>query len=238
MSKISARTSHRRGRRRFLGPRANDPRVIRSRAAVLKAGRTLFLRKGYAGTTLEEVAAQAGLTKRTVYNNYADKAALFTEIVADVTAYASAFARNLRDVFTVPTTASNVGTMLDDLGERLALSVLRQEVVALRRLLIGEAREFPALAKEYYDRAPGQVIDALAEGFARLAKARLLRVPDARLAAVQFAYLVVGKPLDRAMLVGKILPNDHVMAYAREGVATFLARYAATNRERKRRAHG
>jgi TetR/AcrR family transcriptional repressor of mexJK operon len=204
---------------------------------VLEAGRTLFLRKGYAGTTLEEVAAQAGLTKRTVYNNYADKDALFTEIVAEVTAYASAFARNLSDVFTVPTTTSNVGALLGDLGERLALSVLRQEVVALRRLLIGEAREFPALAKEYYDRAPGQVIDALAEGFARLAKVGLLRVPEARLAAVQFAYLVVGEPLDRAMLVGRIPPKDHVMAHAREGVATFLARYAVTNRERKRRGH-
>jgi TetR/AcrR family transcriptional repressor of mexJK operon len=114
---------------------------------------------------------------------------------------------------------------LDDLGRRLALGVVRPEVIALRRLLIGEARAFPALGAEYFDRAPGQVIDALSSGFEHLGRRRLLRVADARRAAAQFAYLVVGEPLDRAMLVGNVPPEDDVIACAREGVQTFLARY-------------
>ena len=155
------------------GPRADDPRVVRSRAAVVDAARTLFLRKGYAGTTMEEIAALAGLTKRTVYNNYADKDALFSQIVADVLAYAEEFARGLHEEFTVGVTAANLRATLDDLGRRLALGIVRPEVIALRRLLIGEARAFPALGAEYFDRAPGQVIEALASGFEHLGQARV-----------------------------------------------------------------
>src|SRR4051812_12430562 len=58
---------------RIARPRQNDPRVRRTRGAALAAARTLFLRDGYGGTTMEDVAAEAGLTKRTLYNNYRDK---------------------------------------------------------------------------------------------------------------------------------------------------------------------
>ena len=226
MSAISndARTRRQAGSR-TAAPRADDPRVVRSRAAVVDAARTLFLRKGYAGTTMEEIAALAGLTKRTVYNNYGDKDALFRQIVADVLAYAEAFARGLHEEFTVGVTAANLRATLDDLARRLALGIVRPEVIALRRLLIGEARAFPGLGAEYFDRAPGQVLDALASGFAQLRRRGLLRVRDARRAAAQFAYLVAGEPLDRAMLVGTIPTKAAVIAAARDGVETFVARY-------------
>lgn len=106
---------------------------------------------------------------------------------------------------------------------------LSPTVIALRRLLIGEARAFLSLATEYFDRAPGQVLTALAAAFRHLRRRRLLRVTNARSAAAQFAYLVVGEPLDRAVLVGTIAPKAHVVACAREGVRTFLARYGAAH---------
>lgn len=113
------------------------------------------------------------------------------------------------------------------MGRRMALGIVRPEVIALRRLLIGEARLFPSLGAQYFDRAPGQVIDVLASGFDALGRRRLLRVADAHRAAAQFAYLVAGEPLARAMLVGTIPSKEHVVACAREGVLTFLARYGA-----------
>jgi TetR/AcrR family transcriptional repressor of mexJK operon len=210
--------------------KASDPRVVRSRAAVVEAARLLFLRNGYASTTMEEIAAQAGLTKRTLYNNYPDKESLFTQIVTETMAYAEAFARGLHAEFTADVTAKNLRVTLDDLARRLALGIMRPEVVALRRLLIGEAREFPAFGATYFERAPGQVLDALASGFKQWGRRGLLRVDDvaaARLAAAQFAYLIVGEPLDRAMLVGTVPSREHVITCAREGVETFLARYGA-----------
>lgn len=225
MSARSKQTEQPAPGRRFEGPREDDPRVLRSRAAIVEAARTLFLRKGYADTTMEEIALLAGRAKRTVYNNFADKEALFTQMVEDLTAYADELARGLHEEITVGITAANLRATLEDIGRRLALVIVRPEVISIRRLLIGEARAFPALAREYFDRVPGHVMEALASGFEHLGQEGLLRVTDTRRAAAQFAYLVAGEPLDRAMLVGTIPPKEHVIACAREGVETFLARY-------------
>ncbi len=175
---------------------------------------------------MEEIAGAAGLTKRTVYNHYTDKAALFSQIVADVIAYAEEFARGLSAEFSADVLAADLPAALHDLGRRLALGIVRPEVVALRRLLIGEARAFPEVAQAYFDRAPGRVIGALTERFEHLSAAGLLRASDPRRAAEQFAYLVAAAPLDRALLTGTMPSEEHLVACARDGVETFLARYA------------
>ena len=187
---------------------------------------------------MEQIAAAAGLTKRTVYNNYGGKDALFRQIVADVLAYAETFAHGLHEEFTVGVTATNLRVTLDDLARRLALGIVRPEVIALRRLLIGEARAFPRLGAEYFDRAPAQVLGALASGFAQLARRRLLRVDNARRAAAHFAYLVAGELLDRAMLVGTIPSKAAIIACARDGVETFLARYGRTGNGKRETGNG
>ena len=201
--------------------RPDDPRIVRTRAAVVDAARTLFLRQGYSGTTMEEIAALAGITRRTMYNNFADKEALFTQIVADFMRFAEQFAQGLGQEFPA-------GVTLDDLARRMALAIVRPEVVALRRLLIREAGAFPNLGAEYFERAPAQVIEAFAKEFGKLDQAGVLRVSDPHRAAAQFAYLVVGEPLDRAMVVGAIPAEEELLACAREGVRTFLARYGGS----------
>src|SRR5688572_7058892 len=98
MSAISSGPVKRRAALKSVA-RAPDPRVVRSRAAVVEAARTLFMEKGYDGTTMDDIAALASIAKRTLYNNYADKAALFSEIVRDAIAYAEAFVVGLGDEF-------------------------------------------------------------------------------------------------------------------------------------------
>ena len=208
-------------------PRAEDPRVVRTRAAVFEAARQLFLEQGYSGTTMEEIAAAAGLTKRTLYNNYGDKHALFTRIIADVLAYVERFARGLDEELSVEAVAPNVRETLEAVGGRLALAILRPEVIALRRLLIGESRTFPGLAAEYFDCAPGQVLRSVAAAFANMSRHGLLRVADPARAAAHFAYLIAGEFLDRAIMIEDLPSQEQIMACAQEGVQTFWARYGA-----------
>src|SRR6188472_4297134 len=101
-----------------------DPRVRRSRAAALEAAMSLFLRNGYGATTMDEIAGEAGLTKRTLYNNYANKAALFTEAVTEAIAMAEGFARALDDDYFAQV-AADPTTTLHHLAERLAAAILR-----------------------------------------------------------------------------------------------------------------
>jgi TetR/AcrR family transcriptional regulator, mexJK operon transcriptional repressor len=206
-----------------IGPPA--ARVLRTRRAIVAAARTLFLRDGYGGTTMEDIAAEAGVAKRTVHYHYPDKEALFNEIVLAVITFAEGFARALREEFVGGVAPNALRDTLHNLGRRHSLAIVRPEVIALRRLVVAESRTLPALAREYYDRVPGQVIESLAVGLGHLLSAGL-RVPKRRRAAAQFAYLVAGELLDRAMLTGQVPSEREIVECAREGVETFLARYA------------
>ena len=53
----------------------------RKRRAIIEAATTAFLRNGYLGTSMDEIAALAGVSKQTVYKHFADKERLFSEIV-------------------------------------------------------------------------------------------------------------------------------------------------------------
>ncbi|MBV8085816.1 MAG: helix-turn-helix transcriptional regulator, partial [Chloroflexi bacterium] len=59
-------------------------RTERKRRAIVEAATTLFLRHGYAGTSMDQVAALAGVSKQTVYKQFADKERLFQAVVSGV----------------------------------------------------------------------------------------------------------------------------------------------------------
>jgi TetR/AcrR family transcriptional repressor of mexJK operon len=201
-----------------------DPRVVRSRRAVIEAATELFLSRGFADTTMDDIAAAADVSKRTVYNHYADKQALFREVVLAATGMAATFAEQLPERLAAP---DDLAATLREVARDLGGVVLSPEVTRLRRLLIGEAFRFPDLAAEYYRRAPGRVIRALSEAFKRLDGSGALAVPDPRLAAEQFAFMAIGAPLDGAMFDGRDRRPDRrtLRRRADAAVKVFLAAY-------------
>ena len=56
-------------------------RSARKRQAILDAATDVFLRDGYLGTNMDEIAALSEVSKQTVYKHFASKEALFIEIV-------------------------------------------------------------------------------------------------------------------------------------------------------------
>jgi len=192
---------------------SEDPRVTRSRALILAAAHTHFVTHGYVGANVDEIAAEAGVSKRTVYNIYGGKEPLFRAVVEAAIAIAERFSAALADDIAVDD--------LEGVAERLVGSVLSDRVIPLRRLLIGESRRFPELAREYYERAPGLVLRTLA---AHLPHHPGLRIDDGEAAAEHFAFLVLGPPLDRALFDDRV-PGDPLDG-ARAGVAVFRRAYA------------
>lgn len=206
-------------------PTAMDPRVARSRRAIIEAATTLFLDQGYAAATMDEIAEAAGVSKRTVYNNFPDKETLFRDVVLAVTSLADEF---IHEAARMLTDADDLAAKLTNLAVRLARTATGVGVVRLRRLIISEAHRFPDLAADYYRRAPGQVIAALAAAFAELDQQGRLHAPDPVVAAEQFAYLTIGAPLDRALFHARdaAIDSDRLTSTANAGVATFLAAHA------------
>lgn len=200
--------------------------VARKRATIVEAATILFLRQGYAVTRIDQVAADAGVSKQTVYNQFGDKEQLFRAIVLGTAATADAFIAILPGMFDdVPD--AGFDDALRRLARRYLATVAAPQVLALRRLVVGEASRFPELAVAYHDRVPARVTAALAELFARLGERGLLAVPDPAEAAQHFAMLVVGPTIDHGMLhVDLAAPTDaEVARVADRAVEVFMAAY-------------
>ena len=121
----------------------------------------------------------------------------------------------------------DIADYLQRYAYRQLTTVLTPRVMQLRRLVIGEVGRFPELAKALFDGGPGRAIAAMAVLFERLADRGLLAIDDPAVAASQFNWLIMGEPLNRAMLLGdKALPRPaELRRHAAAGVRMFLASY-------------
>jgi TetR/AcrR family transcriptional repressor of mexJK operon len=202
-----------------------ESRSARKRAAILEAATTLFLRNGYRGTSMDEIAALAGVSKQTVYKQFADKESLFSKIVTGTVEEA---AEPIHDVLLRLHDSGDVEADLRGLARQLLGNVMRPQILQLRRLVIGEAGRFPELGRTFYEQGPGRTIAALASVFERLADRGTLQPGDPLLAAAHFNWLVMSIPLNRAMLLGEDEPpaSAELDRYADAGVRAFLAAYA------------
>ena len=201
-----------------------EPRSTRKRRAILEAATEVFLRNGYLGTSMDEVAALARVSKQTVYKHFGDKERLFSEIVTGTVDEASDTVHS--EVLEL-TDSGDVEKDLRDLARRQLELVIQPRILQLRRLVISEAARFPELGRTFYEQGPGRTIAALAAAFERLAAQGALQVDDPKLAAEHFNWLVMSIPLNRAMLLGQDEPlkRAELRRFADTGVRAFLAAY-------------
>ncbi|HKH16809.1 MAG TPA: TetR/AcrR family transcriptional regulator [Solirubrobacteraceae bacterium] len=205
----------------------DERRSARKRRTILEAATTMFLRNGYRGTSMDEIAALAAVSKQTVYKHFADKESLFSEIV---TSTVDEISEPVRDEVVKLEESGDVDADLRDLARRQLAMVMQPRVLQLRRLVIGEAGRFPELGRTFHDRGPGRTIAALARLFERLAARGVLQLDDAHLAAEHFNWLVMSIPLNEAMLLGRDEPPAELERYADAGVGVFLAAYRHADR--------
>jgi TetR/AcrR family transcriptional regulator, mexJK operon transcriptional repressor len=202
-------------------------RSARKRQAILQAARALFLQHGYRGTSMDDIAAAASVSKQTVYQHFGDKRGMFVQILtADMGRADTSFAALAA---AVPASRDLPADMRAFARAYLA-AIMQPDLIRLRRVVIGEAERFPDLATAWYTDGPAAAYARFAGWFQELDRRGLLRVPDPLLAAQQFNWLILSIPLNEAMS----RPTDdtppsqsELHRYADEGVRVFLAAYAA-----------
>ena len=205
---------------------AETSRSARRRQAIIQAATEVFVRHGYLGATMDEVAARASVSKQTVYKQFGDKQHLFAEIVLDTTVgvvdrLSGAVASTLQDV-------QDVRKALRDLADGFLHGLLRPDVLRLRRLVIAEADRFPEVGAAWFDRGFERALVILGESLQRLADCGLLRdLGDPTQAAYQFAGLVMYQPMNQVMFAGTgaLPPDDKLGRIADSAVDVFLASY-------------
>jgi len=194
------------------------------RSAILNAAAEIFLDGGYLGTSMDGIAAKAGVAKQTVYAHFSNKRDLFIAMVSALSNQASD-----RVHVGVPEfrEGNDLKSYLTDYAVRQLQIVLTPRIVRLRRLVIGEVSRFPELGEALYSGGPGRAIISLAATFKRLAACGVLAIRNPSLAASQFNWLVMSAPLNRAMLLGDdAIPRaSELQKHAAESVQLFLAAY-------------
>jgi TetR/AcrR family transcriptional repressor of mexJK operon len=181
-----------------------------------------FLRNGYPGTTMDQIAAQAAVSKQTVYKHFSDKEQLFVEIILDT--MGSAVDQMVRGAVDALADSDDVARDLLALAHNLIDSIWQPRVLELRRLVIAEAGRFPQLGEAYFKQGFQGGIESLAASLRQLADRGVLRVEDPLLAAQHLAGLVLWVPMNQAMFTGTDSPAARSRC-ASAGVDAFLAIY-------------
>jgi TetR/AcrR family transcriptional repressor of mexJK operon len=163
-------------------------RSTAKRQAILAAATATFLEQGYARTSVDAIAAAAGVGKQTVYGHFGDKEHLFLAVLDE--------ARSAREAEVV-TTITDTGDPLADLtaaAGRILDVVLSPQIAALHRLSIAELPHHPELQRMWREDAGRPGSDEAIVGYLRSCDERgLLKVPDPSLAARQLAVLTVSE---------------------------------------------
>jgi AcrR family transcriptional regulator len=192
----------------------------RKHEAIARSALTLFASDGYERTTVDAIAAEAGVSKRTVYSHYGDKENLFLSVVRDT--YERMLAR--------------IGEIVDrtvwepDLPEALTVCVTEithsiaraPERATLSRLVITEAPHFPVLIDLLHNRA---VTPLIAAPLARLGRAGRLAVSDATEAAEHLAALTFDQVSSRSLMGTLPLSDAETARLIASGVRVFLRAY-------------
>jgi AcrR family transcriptional regulator len=131
---------------------------------ILDAAHRVFLERGLAGASVDEIAGLARAGKPTIYARFANKEALFTAVVMrNVAAVVSRFASH------VPTGTTSE-ERLTSVGVAVLRWVLTSETIGLLRLTIAEASRFPDLARSVHLHARGCGTEAVARVLGELAQ--------------------------------------------------------------------
>jgi TetR/AcrR family transcriptional repressor of mexJK operon len=203
-----------------------EKRSDRKHREIVEAAAEVFLRQGYDGTSMDEIAAKAGVSKQTVYKHFADKERLFTEIVLATTDQVD---QVVRLVATTLADTRDAQKDLGRLGREFVSALMDPQLLRLRRLVIANADRMPDLGRTWYEKGFERVLATLAICFQRLAEQGLLRLEDPLMAANHFVGLLLWIPVNQAMFTGSVHQRTKadLDRYADAAVRAFLGAYGA-----------
>lgn len=202
-------------------PRGRGGRPSRQQSAqladrILDVAEKLFLGHGFGTTSIEAVAKQAGISKRTFYHRFTGKERLFEAVVRRL------MERWLPPFDTGLLSPPDLADALRSAAEYMLRIALTPEALALHRLVIHEAQRFPGLARIMHEQGSASGIERIASYLEPRIKSGELRSIDPRFAAEQFILSVVTGPQRRALGLGVPLSPPEIKAHAGHAVALFL----------------
>jgi len=187
---------------------------------VLEGARTVFLRDGFEGASVDHIAREAGVSKATLYSYFPDKRLLFMAVAK------AECRRQADEALHVIDQTAPPGAVLTTAARRIVGFFMSEFGIKVYRICVAESDRFPELGREFYQSGPLLLRQRLAE-YLRGAVARgQLAISDIDLAADQFAELCKATIHNRAMFgITPCGAAGEVQRTIDGAVEMFMARY-------------
>ena len=202
--------------------RSGRPVDAAKREAIVSAATRAFFERGFAAASIEQVAADAGVSKVTVYNHFGDKRGLFVAAVETQ-------CEMMRGHFSLAELPR--GTLrerLTAIGEAMVAFLSREEMVQFERRIAAETESEPSIGEAFLAAGPHRMKRAFSALIAALNEAGDLKVDDPELAAEQFASMCKGMgDLDRRF--GRPVDAKRNRERIEGAVEVFCRAYAAAD---------
>lgn len=193
------------------------------RMSILEAAADVFCRQGFVGASIDEIAAQACVSRQTIYNHYREKETLFMAVVDDVMTRTNGTLFSILSTF--PDKADNLEQDLTAFLVRINCNcVCNHDGRFLRKLVQSEGERHPHLFESWRQQGPMKITTALAALFARLSIGGALVIDDFDVAARQFMALG-NADLQMQLLLGETPTDAEIESAACNAVRTFLKAY-------------
>lgn len=196
----------------------------RKDAQIVDAAERIFLTRGYAEGSMHAIAADAGVSKQTLYHHYAGKADLFAAVVH------AKVERLLHQLQAEVVEHRPPREALTALGEQFLGMVIAPSSVALHRALVTEVPRQPGLGHTTYERGPKRAVKVLADYLRQQSAHGTLRVEQPELAAEQFFGMTLGHSQLRALfgIEAEVAPSS-IETQVAAAVDVFLAAYGGAS---------
>lgn len=195
-----------------MGRRKQNPEDSAKRHDILKVAGKMFMTQGFHAVSMDALAEAVPVSKRTLYNHFKDKSALFAAVM-------QARCEQVFDTYNeILQHENNVKKALMDLARQFTNLVFEPDAINIYRTAITESQRFPALGEMFYEMGPGRSAQMLAEYFKKTTRAGTFKVQDAELAATTFFSMLANRVHMKCMLGLKkrVAPaeREKIVAYA------------------------
>ncbi|PVE21436.1 hypothetical protein DC522_26595 [Microvirga sp. KLBC 81] len=179
-------------------PRSDKPphdlRSTLTKRQILDGARQVFLLNGYAGTSIDQIINQSGVSKGSIYHHFDSKDALFRALIA---AEAERIARALPSI---DQDEPDPCSTLRQIGMAVLETLNNPATIAALRLIIGALGRFPGLGEEFLRNSLGQTVEQIGAYLDLRAAAGNLRIGSSRAAAEEFARQCMAHVMERVLV--------------------------------------
>jgi AcrR family transcriptional regulator len=190
------------------------------RQAILDAAHSLFLSKGYAAVSVDEIVRASGGSKSAVYKFFGGKKGLLEAVTESLAA------KMLSEMDIERTGGMDVRDSLHAMSLKLIGLILSEAAITQYRLAINNLTVDPNLSRLWYTHGPERTFRGFARYLKKEVDAGRLRIKNCKLAADLFLGMLICK-YNIAMSIGESAPTPKQMKQiVSEAVDIFLSAYS------------